>query len=161
MLIALLIVVSLALVVLGLGIPWLVSRRDYAGITSVAERGPATPDVRAAVRKPSPIESQFWAAYMLLSPPELAGPVQEFEVLGRRYRIDFALPARMIGIELDGQATHSSTRVIARDRQRQRDLEAAGWRIIRFGGKEVHDDAAGCVRQAADQVRMILRGQQG
>jgi very-short-patch-repair endonuclease len=155
MLTALLIVVGLALVVLVvLGIPWLVSRRDYARTTSVAKQGPATPNVHAAVQEPSPIERQFWAAYMLLSPPELAGLVPEYEVLGRRYRIDFALPARMIGIELDGHATHSSTQAIARDRQRQRALEAAGWRIIRFGGKEVHDDAAGCVRQAAEQVRI-------
>ena len=154
MLTALLIVVGLALVVLVLGIPWLVIRRDYARTTSVAKQGPATPNVHAAMQEPSPIERQFWAAYMLLSPPELAGLVPEYEVLGRRYRIDFAMPARMIGIELDGHATHSSTQAIARDRRRQRALEAAGWRIIRFGGKEVHDDAAGCVRQAAEQVRI-------
>ena len=35
----------------------------------------------------------------------------------------------------------------ADDRKRQRQLESAGGRIIRFGGAEVHADAAGCVRQ--------------
>jgi very-short-patch-repair endonuclease len=68
---------------------------------------------------------------------------------GGRRRIDFAIPDRKIGIELDGHATHSSTQAIADDRRRQRRLESAGWRIIRFGGAEVYADANGCVRQAA------------
>ena len=59
----------------------------------------------------------------------------------------------MIGIELDGYATHSSPPKIADDRHRQRMLEAAGWHIIRFGGAEVHRDAARCVREAADLAK--------
>jgi very-short-patch-repair endonuclease len=55
----------------------------------------------------------------------------------------------MIGIELDGHRTHSSPAAIAADRRRQRDLEAAGWYIIRFGGQEVFIDAVGCVQEAA------------
>lgn len=66
-----------------------------------------------------------------------------------RYRLDFALPGRKIGIELDGFASHSSTRDIENDRRRQRELEALGWRVIRFGGREVHNDAAACAREAA------------
>ena len=97
------------------------------------------------VSESSPIERRFWDAYTLLKPPELAGLVREYEVFGGRRRIDFAIPARMIGIELDGHATHSSARAIADDRQRQRALESAGWRIIRLGGAEVYADANSCV----------------
>lgn len=95
----------------------------------------------------SPIEQSFWKAYQRINPPELRGLVREHPVHG--YRIDFALTRRKFGIELDGRATHSSTAAIAADRKRQRTLEAAGWRIIRFGGSEVHRDAAACVREAA------------
>lgn len=102
-------------------------------------------------RSASPIEQQFWAAHQQLALPELSGLVPQHPA--GRYRIDFALPGRRIGIELDGFASHSSTKAIASDRQRQRDLERAGWRIIRFGGSEVYHDAAECVRQAAILVR--------
>lgn len=99
----------------------------------------------------TPIERQFWGAHQQLRLPELDGLV--FQHPMTRYRIDFALPARKIGIELDGFASHSSTADIARDRNRQRALESFGWYIIRFGGSEVHHDAESCVRQAASLIR--------
>lgn len=95
----------------------------------------------------SPIEQQFWAAHWKLGIPALAGLVPQHPV--GRYKIDFALPDIKVGVELDGFASHSSTTAIAKDRRRQRELEAAGWRIIRFGGQEVHKDAEGCVQQVA------------
>jgi hypothetical protein len=53
-----------------------------------------------------------------------------------------------IAIELDGMAGHSTTDDMARDRKRQREIEALGWRVIRFGGKEVHHDPAACAAEA-------------
>ena len=85
----------------------------------------------------------------------LAGLVRQHKV--GQYRLDFALPRRMIGIELDGQRTHSSTQAIAADRRRQRWLEARGWYIIRFGGLEVFQDVDGCVREAAQLVHRHRR----
>lgn len=104
----------------------------------------------------SPIEQQFWNACLQVKAPELRGLIPEYQA--GQYRIDFALPEHKTGIELDGFATHSSTADIARDRRRQRDLEAAGWYIIRFGGSEVHHDAESCVRQAARLVRSRTKG---
>jgi very-short-patch-repair endonuclease len=95
----------------------------------------------------SPIEDAFWRSHERLKLRPLAGLVRQYKV--GQYRLDFALPRQMIGIELDGYRTHSSTRAIASDRQRQRWLEAQGWYIIRFGGQEVFDDVDGCVREAA------------
>ena len=142
------IVLGLILVVLAVSsIPWLMSRHDTRGSQPVHRTAPMPTGPLESER--SPIERQFWAAYTLLKPPELAGLVSEHWVLGRRFRIDFALPERMIGIELDGHATHSSPQKIADDRRRQRALESAGWRIIRFGGAEIYADANSCVRQAA------------
>ena len=104
----------------------------------------------------SPIEDAFWKAHMKLKLQPLAGLVRQYPVrcADRRYKLDFALPRKMIGIELDGHRTHSSTAAIAADRRRQRDLEAQGWYIIRFGGLEVYQDAEDCVYQAAQLVRV-------
>ncbi len=95
----------------------------------------------------SPIEDAFWRAHEKLRLRPLNGLVRQYKV--GQYRLDFALPRQMIGIELDGHRTHSTTRAIAADRQRQRWLEAQGWYIIRFGGLEVFQDVDGCVREAA------------
>jgi very-short-patch-repair endonuclease len=95
----------------------------------------------------SPIEESFWFTYRELKPRELRGLVPQYKV--GRYYIDFALPRRKIGIELDGWASHSSTTSIAHDRFRQRRLEEAGWHIIRFGGQEVYDNPRACVLEAA------------
>ena len=104
----------------------------------------------------SPIERQFWNACQRLGVPALDGLIREHSVAG--YRIDFALPDRKIGIELDGFATHSSTADIEKDRRRQRNLEGRGWYIIRFGGREVHHDADYCAQQAAWLIEHARRG---
>lgn len=104
-------------------------------------------------RLDSPIEVAFWKAYLHIMPPALLGLKAQQPALGGKYRIDFALPDKKIGIELDGYAWHSSREAFTKDRERQRELELAGWRIIRFSGSEVKNDAARCVLQAATLVR--------
>ncbi|MFC9268970.1 endonuclease domain-containing protein [Streptomyces zhihengii] len=103
----------------------------------------------------SAIERAFWQAYQEAAPPELSGLKTQHPVFDGRYRLDFALPGRKVGIELDGYAWHSSPEAFTRDRARQRELELAGWRIIRFSGSEVTTDAAGCVRQAAELAARV------
>ncbi|MFF3912665.1 DUF559 domain-containing protein [Streptomyces sp. NPDC001852] len=103
----------------------------------------------------SPIEEAFWAAYLQIAPPELNALKPQHPVFGGRYRIDFALPDKKFGIELDGYSWHSSPEAFTRDRARQRELELEGWRIARFSGSEVTKDASDCVRQAAALVARI------
>jgi very-short-patch-repair endonuclease len=95
----------------------------------------------------SPIEVEFWRAHERARYGALRGLVKQYKV--GQYRLDFAIPAARIGIELDGHATHSTTYAIAADRRRQRALEANGWRIIRFGGLEVWQNPDQCVAEAA------------
>jgi very-short-patch-repair endonuclease len=106
----------------------------------------------------SPIEDAFWRAHERLKLWPLAGLVRQYKV--GQYRLDFALPKFLIGIELDGYRTHSSTQAIADDHKRQRWLESGGWYIIRFGGLEVYQDADGCVREAAQLVHRNMRRRQ-
>lgn len=109
----------------------------------------------------SPVERMFWQACRDAWPPHLSdllAPQYPVNVRGRQFYLDFALmdgvaPGPRVGFEIDGHATHSSPQAIAADRQRQRMLEEAGWRIIRFGGREVHHDARRCATEALRHVR--------
>lgn len=101
----------------------------------------------------SPIERSFWEQHKALKLPALEGLVPQHKVMGGKYRLDFAIPEQRVAIELDGYEYHSSKDAFVNDRARQRALEAAGWRVIRFAGSEVHSNAAECVRQAAALVK--------
>jgi len=69
----------------------------------------------------------------------------------RRYRLDFAVvdPSTdvFLAIEVDGFEWHSSRSALVYDRERDRRLKAAGWEVLRFAGREVHQDAFRCVRE--------------
>jgi very-short-patch-repair endonuclease len=110
------------------------------------------------VRLDSEIERLYWNAYGRLRPPDLEGLVTQHDVLGGKYRIDFALPDEKIGIEVDGYAYHSDPFTFTQDRQRQREIEEDGWRFIRFSGKEVRADPQLCLIQTARLVR-VFRGE--
>jgi very-short-patch-repair endonuclease len=101
----------------------------------------------------SPAETAFWDAYRKAIPSELTGLVAQHNV--GRYRLDFAIPHRRMGIEIDGLQYHSSQESIIKDRRRQRELEQQGWRIVRFAAKEVFDNADECVRQAAQWAASV------
>ena len=116
---------------------------------------PAARSKRQTTLLISPIEDAFWKAHLKLKLRPLVGLVRQYRV--GQYRLDFALPRQMIGIELDGHRTHSSPAAIAADRRRQRELESLGWYIIRFGGQEVFQDAEDCVYQTAQLVRVHRR----
>jgi very-short-patch-repair endonuclease len=101
----------------------------------------------------SPIEERFadeWARSARHLPLVRQYPVGP-------YFIDFAHVETRTGIELDGLAAHGSTESIERDRKRQRAIEDAGWHVRRYGGREVHRDVAGCVRDAVALIRKRIR----
>ncbi len=104
------------------------------------------------------IEEAFWQETMT---QEWKGvglkPQHWIMARGSHYRLDFAVPDLKIGIEIDGFESHSDTQDIAADRKRQRDLEAIGWTIIRFGGQEVYDDPAYCAEEALRFIRSKRR----
>lgn len=56
------------------------------------------------------------------------------------YEADFAWPERRVIVEVDGRATHDTTRAFESDRLRDRRLVLAGWRVIRFTWRQLNDD---------------------
>jgi len=57
---------------------------------------------------------------------------QRFMANGRRYDIDVAFRKQKLAVEIDGYATHGDRDAFEHDRQRQNDLVAAGWTVLRF-----------------------------
>jgi very-short-patch-repair endonuclease len=73
------------------------------------------------------------------------------------YIADLAVtsPIGNVVVECDGHDFHERTREqAAHDKRRDRYMQAAGWRVLRFTGSEIHRDAARC----ADEIRAFLRG---
>ncbi|HEU0104174.1 MAG TPA: DUF559 domain-containing protein [Mycobacteriales bacterium] len=56
-------------------------------------------------------------------------------------RLDLALVEQRIAVEYDGRAAHESAEAFVRDRERQNDLVALGWRVLRFTAADLaHPD---------------------
>lgn len=99
----------------------------------------------------SPLEEMFWRAWV---PFNGRFPlIPQFEVLGGRYRLDFAHLQTKTAIEVDGFAYHSDRPAFERDRKRDRDLTEAGWKVIRFASQELMDHPDKCTEQAARMIQ--------
>lgn len=89
---------------------------------------------------------------------EFFGLYAQQPMLDGKYRADFLLVAKyeysekrsLIVIECDGHDFHERTKEqAARDRQRDRDMTAAGYKVFRFTGSEIWRDAGGCAAEVA------------
>ena len=69
-----------------------------------------------------------------------------------RYIADFAVPASKLVIEIDG-GQHATA--IARDAARSRELEAKGWRVIRFWNGDVTSNLEGVLQVIAAEIERI------
>ncbi len=77
-----------------------------------------------------------------------------FTVAGRPVEIDFAWPDRRLAVELDGHATHATRKGFERDRERDRALQAAGWRVVRVTWRQLH----AAPRAVVADLRALLAG---
>ncbi|OCA85252.1 endonuclease domain-containing protein [Pseudobacillus wudalianchiensis] len=61
-------------------------------------------------------------------------------------------------VECDGHDFHEKTKAQAqRDKKRDRDLQIAGYRIIRFSGSEIFKDPYGCAKEVTDFLETLIR----
>lgn len=84
----------------------------------------------------------------------------------REYRIDIAIVLfhgprlklrDRICVELDGHDFHERTkRQATRDKRRDRALTERGWRVVRFTGSEVYEDAYECVSQVFSLIDSVV-----
>lgn len=81
-------------------------------------------------------------------------------VFEKTYRVDFAIMHRhrygmcsRLIVECDGHNFHERTKEqAARDRQKDRDIQSVGWKILRFTGSEIYADADLCADQIFTQI---------
>lgn len=85
--------------------------------------------------------------------------VQPQKVLDQ-YRLDFAVLFNFqgeylqIAIECDGHAFHERTRQqAARDKRRDRALNALGYETLRFAGSEIFGDAGKCAAEVINRIQ--------
>jgi very-short-patch-repair endonuclease len=98
-------------------------------------------------------ENILWETYSRAPErwPALKGLDRQVPVLG--YRLDFGIARRRLGVEVDGLAFHGGQEAWAKDHIRQRRIEAAGWRILRFTAKEV----SGSPVAVLDEIARVWR----
>jgi hypothetical protein len=70
----------------------------------------------------------------------------------RSYECDCVWRTNQLVVELDGRAAHSTTAAFERDRERDRVLQAEGWRVIRVTWRQLHDHD---IALAADLRRLL------
>jgi very-short-patch-repair endonuclease len=64
----------------------------------------------------------------------------------RSFRVDGLWRAERLIVELDGRAVHGTATAFEADRERDRILIAAGWRVIRVTWRQLIDDPVGVAR---------------
>lgn len=65
----------------------------------------------------------------------------------KRYYLDFGIFCRegKIDVECDGETYHNLPNAYTKDRKRNNELTSHGWRILRFGTKDIKHDINGCM----------------
>jgi predicted transcriptional regulator of viral defense system len=71
------------------------------------------------------------------------------DAAGGTLEVDFAWPDQKLVVEVDGYATHGTRRGFEVDRERDRRLMLAGWRVARFTWRQVR-------RASAEELRELL-----
>jgi very-short-patch-repair endonuclease len=74
-------------------------------------------------------------------------------VAGRFFEVDCLWQAQRLIVELDGGFVHGTWRTAERDRERDRLLQADGWRVVRITWRQLRNDAPAVI---AD-LRRLLR----
>jgi hypothetical protein len=97
----------------------------------------------------SPIEEIFYYEWYRQTNIIL---LYQYEVLDKKYKLDFAHRPSKTAIELDGYEWHSSREQFTKDRQRQREIERLGWGFIRFSGSEINTDVGKCVSETLSML---------
>lgn len=88
----------------------------------------------------SPIEDRLWAEFKRL---HIHAERQEFvRVEKQDYALDFAIycVSGKLDVETDGDTWHANPERAAKDNLRDNSLKTAGWDILRFSTKQIHEE---------------------
>jgi len=71
-----------------------------------------------------------------------------------KYFVDFAIPDRMIAIEVDGEYWHRDK---IREEKRQSVIESYGWQVLRFSESQINENLFGC----GEEIQRVLDNHEG
>jgi len=77
----------------------------------------------------------------------------DLAVRGRFFNVDCLWAEERVIVELDGRVVHGTRRAFERDREKDRLMQAEGWRVIRITWRQLRDDAPAVV----GDLRRLLR----
>jgi predicted transcriptional regulator of viral defense system len=129
-------------------------RRGHRGTAALRET--LEKDVHPALTR-SELEDRF---LNFLGAHDLPRP--EVNTLVEGLEVDFLWRAQGLVVEVDGRETHGTRAAFERDRERDRILQAHGWRVVRITWRQLHEApdavAADLARLLGLQARFALRG---
>ena len=82
----------------------------------------------------------------------------EVELGGRRYVLDFAVPAVKVGVEIDGLETRATRESLDHCDERQNRLVLDGWHLLRYTSTHLRQRRSAIRRELTDLVESRLRG---
>jgi very-short-patch-repair endonuclease len=104
----------------------------------------------------SPLEDKLWAEFKRL---QIQAERQELvKVNSRNYMLDFAIYCAKgnIDVETDGDTYHANPEKSAEDNVRNNDLEAAGWKVLRFTTLQIQEQMAEyCLPNIVDTIKYL------
>jgi very-short-patch-repair endonuclease len=116
-------------------------RRGTAALRQMAESG-----IEAALTR-SELEERFLT---FLDAHDLPRP--EVNTLIEGFEVDFLWRRQRLVVELDGHETHGTRAAFERDRERDRILQAHGWRVVRITWRQLHENPEAV---AGDLARLL------
>lgn len=104
----------------------------------------------------SSLEDRLWAEFKR---HRIAAERQEFVVAkGNQYALDFAIycATGKIDVETDGDFWHANPEKAKLDNLRDNDLKTAGWKVLRFTGQQIQEEAETyCVSRVAENINNL------
>jgi very-short-patch-repair endonuclease len=79
-------------------------------------------------------------------------PRPEVNVIVNGHEVDFLWRERRLAVEVDGRATHATAAAFESDRERDRVLQVAGWRVIRITWRQLERTS----HEVATDLRRLL-----
>lgn len=104
----------------------------------------------------SPLEDLLWTQLKRLNIP--AERQEYISVEDRNYSLDFAIYCAKgnLDIETDGDLYHANPEKSVEDNRRNNDLEAAGWKVLRFSTLQIREKMEeDCVYQIRKTIRTL------